>query len=205
MHYRIAVEIFKKIRLFQYFLTYILDCHYFIQLGEGGEIVKKVIKIIIIPFLFLLTACMNDPIQEDLLNYVNKELKTALELEADAVNAYDDVTGINYTDDYTMYDTISNNVIPNYNEFIKELNQVKMETEELRDIHEIYIKAADTQYNAFVKILVAIETQDVALIEEANGMLEEARSLIREYLNELDKLAKDHDVEWDEEIISESL
>jgi len=56
-----------------------------------------------------------------------------------------------------------------------------------------------------VKILVAIETQDVALIEEANGMLEEARSLIREYLNELDKLAKDHDVEWDEEIISESL
>lgn len=167
--------------------------------------VKKLLRLTVIPFLFFLTACGTDPVQEDLLNYVNEEMTDAFELEALAVGAYDQVSGINYTDDYTMYDTISLTVIPNYNEFIKELNQVKIETEELRDIHEIYIEAADIQFNAFVKILSALETQEIALVEEANSMLEEARSLIREYLDAIDTLAKEHDVEFDEKAISESI
>jgi len=167
--------------------------------------VKKVIKIILIPFLFLITACSTDPVQEDLLQYVNEDMTTAFELEAKAVSAYDSVSGLNYTDDWTMYDTIQTTVIPNYNEFIKELNRVKVETDEVREIHEIYIKGADIQYNAFVKILTALETQDITLVEEANAMLEEARTLIREYMNELDKLAKEHEVEWDETTVSESL
>jgi exonuclease VII small subunit len=56
-----------------------------------------------------------------------------------------------------------------------------------------------------VKIVRALETQDPLLIEEANGMLEEARSLLREYQNEIDKLAKEHDVEWEEKDTTSSL
>lgn len=166
---------------------------------------KKVINIILIPFLFLITACSADPVKEDLVQYVNKDMKAAFELEAKSVSAYDSVSGLNYTDDWTMYDTIQTTVIPNYNEFIKELNRVKVETDEVRKIHEIYIKGADIQYNAFVKILTALETQDITLVEEANAMLEEARTLIRQYINELEKLAKEHEVDWDDSTVSESL
>jgi uncharacterized protein (UPF0335 family) len=167
--------------------------------------VKKVIKIILIPFLILITACSTDPVKEDLLQYVNEDMITAFELEAKAVAAYDSVSGLNYTDDWTMYDTIQTTVIPNYNEFIKELNRVKVETDEVREIHEIYIKGADIQFNAFVKILTALETQDIRLVEEANAMLEEARTLIRQYMTELDKLSKEHEVEWDDSTVSESI
>lgn len=132
------------------------------------------------------------------MNYVNSEMTTAFELEATAVSAYDQVSGINYTDDVTMYDALVITVIPTYNEFIKELNSVPIDTEELRAVHEKYIEGADLQYNAFVKIVRALETQDPLLIEEANGMLEEARSLLREYQNEIDKLAEEHNVEWEE-------
>ncbi|MCB5239007.1 hypothetical protein AB1L07_26460 [Niallia alba] len=166
---------------------------------------KKVINIFLIPFLLLFTACSADPVKEDLVQYINEDMKTAFELEVKAVSAYDSVSGINYSDDWTMYDTIQTTVIPNYNEFIKELNRVKVETEELREIHEIYIEGADIQYNAFVKILTALETQDIALVEEANSMLEEARKLIRQYINELEKLAKEHEVEWDDSTVNESL
>jgi len=167
--------------------------------------VKKVILCTILPIIFVLSACFSDPIQDDLMNYVNKEMTTAFELEATAVTAYDQVSGINYTDDVTMYDALVLTVIPTYNEFIKELNTVPIDTEELREIHEIYIEGADLQYNAFVKIVRALETQDPLLIEEANGMLEEARSLLREYQNEIDKLAKEHDVEWEEKDTTSSL
>lgn len=152
-------------------------------------------------FLFILTGCFSDPVQDDLLNYVNEELPRASQLEAEAVSAYQSVTGANYTDDYTLYDVLSLEVIPTYNEFIKELESIHMETDEVNELHEEYIEAANIQYNAFVKTLTAIENQDRQIIEEANSMLEEARSKIRNYNTELKKLAKEHNVELEQEDI----
>ncbi|WP_235000495.1 hypothetical protein [Virgibacillus dakarensis] len=155
---------------------------------------KKVLTVLF-PFVILLAGCFNDAVQDDLLNYVNKEMSPAFELENVAISAYDNVSGANYSDDQTMYAALVDEVLPNYNEFINELNYVHVETDELRKIHELYIKGADTQYNAFVKITHALEKQDPSMIEEANGMLDEAKKHIRDYKHELNKLADEHDVE----------
>ncbi|TWD95725.1 hypothetical protein FB550_11287 [Neobacillus bataviensis] len=149
---------------------------------------------IVLPFILLLSGCFSDPVQDDLLNYVNKEMKQAGKLEAAAVSAYEGVSGANYQDDQTMYDALTKEVIPNYNKFIKELDSVNIETDELQEIHEIYIEGADIQYKAFVTIKQALEEQDPALVQEANDMLADARDHIRDYKNKLNKLAKDHDV-----------
>ena len=155
---------------------------------------KKGLLAIVLPFILLLSGCFSDPVQDDLLNYVNKEMKQAGKLEAAAVSAYEGVSGANYKDDQTMYDALTKEVIPNYNEFIKELDSVKIETDELQEIHEIYIEGADIQYKAFVIIKQALEEQDPALVQEANDMLADAREHIRNYKSKLNKLAKDHDV-----------
>lgn len=150
-------------------------------------------------FVFLLAGCFSDPIQDDILSYSNEEMTKAHELEDTAVSAYNEVTGQNYTDDETMYATLVDDVIPTYNEFISELNNTHVETDELREIHELIIQGANTQYNAFVKIAHALEDQDADAIEEANGMLDDAKKNFRDYQHQLDKLAKEHDVEWKEE------
>ncbi|PLS05615.1 hypothetical protein [Neobacillus cucumis] len=155
---------------------------------------KKRLLAIVFPLFLLLSGCFNDPVQDDLLNYVNKEMKQAGKLEAAAVSAYEGVAGANYTDDQTMYEALTKEVIPNYNEFIKELDSVKIETEELRQIHEIYIEGADIQFKAFVTIKQALEDQDPALVQKANGLLADARKHIRDYKSKLNKLAKEHDV-----------
>jgi hypothetical protein len=166
-----------------------------LEIKEGGTFVKKGLLIfVLLPFLFLLSGCGSDPVHDDLLNYVNKEMKKAGKLEIAAVSAYEGVSGANYTDDQTMYDALTNDVIPNYNEFIKELDSVTVETDELQKIHEIYIEGADIQFKAFTIIKQALEEQDPALIQEANDMLADARKHIRDYQNKLDKLAKEHDV-----------
>jgi hypothetical protein len=157
--------------------------------------VKKRLFVLFIPLLWLLSACSADPVQEDLLNYVNKEIKAAGKLEAAAISAYDGVSGANYQDDQTMYDALINDVIPNYSEFMKELEAVTIETDEVRAVHEIYIEGANIQFNAFAKIKQALEEQDANLIQEANDMLADARKHIRDYQTEMDKLAKEHDVE----------
>ncbi|WP_106494643.1 hypothetical protein [Lentibacillus sp. Marseille-P4043] len=153
----------------------------------------------ILPIIFLLVGCFSDPVKDDLLRYVNHEMNTAFELEDTAISAYNNVSGVNYSDDETMYAALVDDVIPNYNEFIKELNYVSVETDELSEIHEIYIEGADIQYNAFVKITMALEEQDASIIEEANGMLDEAKRHLRNYRSKLNKLADEHDVEWEKE------
>ncbi|WHY86890.1 hypothetical protein QNH39_03170 [Neobacillus novalis] len=156
---------------------------------------KKALAAIVFPMIFLLAGCLGgDPVKDDLLNYVNKEMKQAVKLEAAAISAYEGVAGANYQDDQTMYDALTKVVIPNYNEFIKELDSVSIETDEVKEIHEIFITGADIQFKAFGKVKQALEDQDAALIEEANDMFADARKQIRDYKSKLDKLAKKHEV-----------
>jgi len=156
--------------------------------------VKKRLLAIIFPLIFLLSGCSSDPVQDDLLNYLNKEMKEAGKLEDAAVSAYERVSGDNYVDDQTMYDTLNKDVIPNYNQLLKELDSAKIETNELKKIHKIYVEGAGIQYNAFLKIKQALEEQDPGMIQEANDMLADASKHIQDYSDKLHKLAKEHDV-----------
>lgn len=114
--------------------------------------------------------------------------------ESTIIGKYENVTGSNYTDDQTLYDALKVEILPEYNAFIKELEAVEVDTEELRKLHENFIKAANIQASAFLLIVSAIENQDSTMINEANEKLNTARKMMRDYKNDVEKLAKKHDV-----------
>lgn len=143
--------------------------------------------------LFLLSGC-GDPVQDDLLNYVNEKMPALGKEETKILGKYEDVTGPNYTDDQKLYDALKVEIIPAYNQYIEDLESVKIETEELRKIHEDYIEAANIQASAFLTVITALENQDSGLINEANQKLNTARKMMRDYQNAVEKLAKEHDV-----------
>ncbi|MBH0169180.1 hypothetical protein [Fictibacillus sp. 18YEL24] len=145
-------------------------------------------------FLICILSGCGDPIKDDLLNYVNEEMPTIGKEESTIIGKYDNVTGSNYTDDQTLYDALKVEIIPSYNEFIKELEAVEIDTEELRKLHENFIEAANIQASAFLLIVSAIENQDSTMINEANEKLNTARKMMRDYKNDVEKLAKKHDV-----------
>jgi hypothetical protein len=156
--------------------------------------VKRVLAVAVLGLLLVLAGC-GGPVQDDILNYLNKEMKTAQTLEDKAISSYEGVAGVNYTDDQTMYDALVNEVIPNYTDLISELETVSIESDELKEVHEIYLSGAKLQFSAFEKIIEALEKQDSSLIDEANQLLEEGRLQIEDYNDKLDKLAKEHNVE----------
>lgn len=164
----------------------------------GGVVVKRVLAVVVFGFLFVLSGC-GGPVQDDIVNYINEELKTAQTLEDKAVAAYEGVAGVNYTDDQTMYDAMVNEVIPNYEELLTELENVSIETDELKEIHDIYLSGAKLQFSAFEKIVEALEKQDSSLVDEANKLLEEGRLQIEDYNKKLDELAKENNVEIEKE------
>lgn len=136
-----------------------------------------------------------DPIQDDILKYVNEDLPPIASLEAESVLAYQNATGDNYKDDNDLYQTLELNVIPKYRDFVNELETISPDTKELRNIHEVYIEAANNQLNAFLKVQSAIENQDSELIIEANQMLADSRAKLRQWQGDLKDLAKEHNVD----------
>jgi hypothetical protein len=160
--------------------------------------VKRVLAVVVLGLLLVLAGC-GGPVQDDILNYLNEEMKTAQTLEDKAISSYEGVAGVNYTDDQTMYDALVNEVIPNYTDLISELETVSIESDELKEVHEIYLSGAKLQFSAFEKIIEALEKQDSSLIDEANQLLEEGRLQIEDYNDKLDELAKEHNVEIEKE------
>jgi disulfide oxidoreductase YuzD len=144
--------------------------------------------------LVVLSGC-SDPVQEDLLSYINEDMKPLAVVEEEVIAEYDSVTGDNYVDDMTTYMHIEEVVIPMYRDFIEQLEAVDPATSEVQQLHESYIEAVNIQNNGMLKILAAIDQQDYDMIAEANDMLAEGRAGIRSFTNDLEKLAEEHNVE----------
>ncbi|MDY0409120.1 hypothetical protein ACFFIS_17535 [Virgibacillus soli] len=155
---------------------------------------KKIIGIFMMVGLLALAACAS-PVAKEIERYVNEDLKPLADMEDEVIAEYDSVIGDNHTDDYETYTHIDEVVLPKYRDFIDKLEAIKLETPEVREVHETYISAANKQFNAFGKILSALEEGDFAIIEEANEMLEEARRGMRDYQAQLESLAKENGVE----------
>ncbi|MFE1242854.1 hypothetical protein ACFW35_01890 [Fictibacillus sp. NPDC058756] len=91
---------------------------------------KNYVLMGILCFIFILSGC-GDPVQDELLNYVNEEMRALGDKEGEIVEKYADVTGLNYTDDATLYNALKEEIIPEYNVFIKDLEAVEIDSDEL--------------------------------------------------------------------------
>ncbi|MHA7138117.1 hypothetical protein ACRTEV_12730 [Rossellomorea arthrocnemi] len=154
----------------------------------------KIYVFLVFVLLMVLSGC-SDPVQDDLLNYINEDMKPLAVLEEEAIAEYDSVTGDNYVDDMTTYIHIEEVVVPMYRDFIEQLEAVDPETSEVKELHESYIEAVNIQNNAMLRLLAAIEQQDYEMVADANEMLAEGRAGIRSFTSELERLAEEHNVE----------
>jgi hypothetical protein len=151
-------------------------------------------------FFGVFAGCSN-PIQEDLLNYINNELPKIVESENAVITAWDSVSGSNYSDDYTMYETLTELIIPTYREFLTGMETItlRLKTKEVRALNEKYIEAVSTQNNAFLLLQNILETQDGSKIIDFNERLDKGRKLVREWQIEIQELCKKSGVKFNPE------
>jgi len=154
---------------------------------------KKIRGILVLLPLLLLTACTS--VQDDLTTYVDDTLPPLFKTESEVINKYDSVIGNNYVNDSVLYTTLIGEVIPEYNDFIDDLEHVEIETDEVQKVHDHFIKAAKTQEKGFEILKTAIEKQDSAEVEKANQKINEARTIVDTYRKELEKLADEEKVD----------
>jgi len=157
---------------------------------------KKILIVCLIMSLLIisLSACAGDPVQKDLMNFLNVEVEPFMALEAEALDAWNANTGNNYKDDPTLYSALNETVIPKYGEFISKLEAIKPETPEVQKIQGILLEAAKLQYEGFKICKEAIDKQDPDLINTSNEKLASAEAKQQEYFAALKELGEKHNV-----------
>jgi len=146
-------------------------------------------------FLFIISAaCAEKNIAADVVRYVNQGILDISGLEAEALKKYASVTGNNYTSDSAVYETLKNDVIPVYNKFLEMLKKIPVQTDEVQQLHAIYVQGVETMYNGFVAKKQALERKDESRLIYANGQIEKGRAETERWRGKLSELCKGYGV-----------
>jgi protein involved in polysaccharide export with SLBB domain len=131
----------------------------------------------------------------DLVDYVNRGLTSIEELEKNALDRYDSVTGKNYFTDEKVYDALRNDIIPEYERLVDLLRDVKPKTMEVMELHLIYIRNSEDILGGFRAKMLGLDKKDAQLIKAANKQIEDGRRANEKWREELANLLKKYGVE----------
>lgn len=143
----------------------------------------------------VLVGCGSDPVQDDLINYINNQLPAIATLEEKVTSEYEAVKTDSNADDAAFAAKLKDVVIPAATELIAKAKATIPATEEVKKAHNKYIASVTLQSEAFAILLDAAGKSDEELAKTANAKLTEAEKLSKEYLADLETLKKDHGVE----------
>ncbi len=107
-------------------------------------------------------------IEEEIEIYINEELPIFWYLEEAALTPFEEAIGMGYESEAQVYTVLTSVVMPSYTDFIDYLKELKLTSPELIQIHQTYIDAASTQYQALKAIQNSLEAGEPDYLEIAN-------------------------------------
>lgn len=142
-----------------------------------------------------LAGCASDPVQEDLISYINKQVPTLVPLENKVTTEYAAVTGDKYTNDAALAAKLKDVIIPANDELLAKSKAIVPATEEVKKVHNKYTAVITEQQEAFNLLLQAVQKSDEAAVKTVNEKLAHTEKVSKEYLADIDTLKKEHKVE----------
>jgi len=116
-------------------------------------------------------------------------------LEDKVTKEYEAVVGNANTTDEVFAAKLKDVIIPANEELLAKSKAIVPATEEVKKLHDKYMTIITEQQDAFKLLLQSAQKYDEAAINTANGKLEHAEKVSKEYLADLETLKKDHNVE----------
>jgi hypothetical protein len=153
--------------------------------------------------LVLLIGCTATPKQENLANYINRDMLGIARVEQAALGSYAGATGKNFKSMAHLYETLDNDVIPTYERFCALLNRIHPEDEEVLHAHAQYVRGAEKTLEGFKMKKYGVHTRDVFLILLANDTIDEGLEQTFEWKSKIKVLQEDRGLKTADEIDSE--
>lgn len=145
--------------------------------------------------LFLLTGCGDSPEKEELSKYLNEDMTVVLTLQDDLLKSLESVTGENATTDQALYNELNTKTLVLARELSDEAKKIgeNIKNEKLVEVHNAYIKYADTMLASLTLLEEAAKTSNASKGEESNTLMQEAVKYADEYAEKLESLSKEYE------------
>ena len=147
---------------------------------------KTSIKLFIV--LLLLCGCSN-PVKMDIRNY-STQIKYLMEDEANVLKRWNSVSGANFVNDGYMYQALDTYIINNYDEFVTKLEKIQPQTKEVQNLHDMYVKGAEKQLEAFKLMKDGVAKKDKDIMNNAYKIMTDGRSLEMQWAAKYEEMAK---------------
>ncbi len=141
----------------------------------------------------VLTGC-GDPVQEDLINYINNQVPTLVALEDKVSQEYESAVKEKNGDDAKLAAKLKDVIIPASDELLAKARAIVPATEEVKKVHNKYIAAYTEQHEAFTLLLQAAQNNNETLVNTVSEKLVKADTLSKEFLADIETLKKEHQV-----------
>lgn len=129
----------------------------------------------------------------DFIDYINKIKSAKINiLEKEALSAWSNVTGSNFSSDSAFYNTLVNTVIPKYSAYAQQLVNISPATSELKDIHNLQVEGAHLHLQAFSEYKKAIDQKDYGLIVQGDKLMQKGREKMEECKRRLNEFIDKH-------------
>ncbi len=150
-------------------------------------ILTAITLIIVFASYYLLRISGDTAVRDDLVDYINNKVTKAHKLEQRAMDHYDSIIKDQQIDQETLFRKLNSEIIPTYKSFIEELKGIKPKTGKVEKLNQLYIDAANAQYDAFMSMSDALEHNDDKALRAAKDKLETNQQL---FINMRSKLAR---------------
>lgn len=152
-------------------------------------ILTAITLIIVFASYYLLRISGDTAVRDDLVDYINNRVMKAHQLEGRAMDHYGSVSKEQQIDKEALFRKLNSDIIPTYKSFIEELKGIKPKTRKVEKINQLYIDAANAQYDAFISISNALKDKDDKALNAAKDKLDASQKLFVKMRSKLARLA----------------
>jgi hypothetical protein len=152
--------------------------------------------------LLLAVGCTPTPKQENLANYINRDMIGIAQVERAALESYAAATGKNFQSMEHLYTKLDQEVIPAYERFCILLKNIRPDDEEVLHAHTLYVRGAEKALDGFKLKKYGVHTRDVNLILLANATIDEGLNQTFRWKGKIKALQEDRGLKSTDEIES---
>lgn len=134
-------------------------------------------------------------VEEDFASLLNDKIPAVEKDEVDAMTRYN-----SYFLDSETLDTeaflkdLQDTIVPKYELFLDNVKKITVDTQEVRDLYDLYYNAMELQYGAILKVHDALKEGNSDYRDEAYDLLRQASEKYQEFQNEVKKFADRYDI-----------
>ena len=138
---------------------------------------------------------VKDPVQEDLIKYVETDLPAIKGNESVAVERYNEVSSsIADMKRKEIAEAFEDEIIPAYTTFVKDLEALTPATDEVKALQVTYLEGAKDQLKGMSELNDAITSNDSDAAKAANDLITEGKVKIEQHRADIVTLANEHNI-----------